>query len=352
MGPLGGNLLETKIKRSVVEGGGVARAFQVRDWHPSLSGMTFDGLERKDLVRPEEQFAIQEFSWDFVKEEVIGFFREFHEQGFLFGCGVTGGVARVPISHLLFVNDILVCCRIHKTIWCKVVVLLSSYLGLPLGALSKSMTGWDGVEERFHKRGRVVWVLNVSLLNKALLCKWCWHFVDERGSMETMGNGRRVSFGMTNGMVTRPCVFLFFSFALAFPKKALVVDEWDSMIGDGGWNPMSFRSFNDWKLDMVESQVLQSLFEEYRLDPCNPQGGFCRLGSGVRQGLNFGSSGTVLFSDPCPDQLTYLAWVLLAYSNRDVRNVEELATDSFPSLFAFAIAKEAWVDDIREAKEE
>ena len=35
---------------------------------------------------------------------------------------------------------------------CKVVVLLSSYLGLPLGALSKSMTGWDGVEERFHTR--------------------------------------------------------------------------------------------------------------------------------------------------------------------------------------------------------
>ena len=33
-------------------------------------------------------------------------------EGFLFGCGVTGRGGRgVPISHLLFVNDILVCCE-------------------------------------------------------------------------------------------------------------------------------------------------------------------------------------------------------------------------------------------------
>ena len=35
---------------------------------------------------------------------------------------------------------------------CKVGSLPSTYLGLPLGALFKSMTVWDGVEEHFHRR--------------------------------------------------------------------------------------------------------------------------------------------------------------------------------------------------------
>lgn len=35
---------------------------------------------------------------------------------------------------------------------CKVGGLLSTYLGLPLGALFKSMTIWDGVEEWFFRR--------------------------------------------------------------------------------------------------------------------------------------------------------------------------------------------------------
>lgn len=35
---------------------------------------------------------------------------------------------------------------------CKVRNLSSSYLDLPLGAPFRSMTVWDGVENRFHKR--------------------------------------------------------------------------------------------------------------------------------------------------------------------------------------------------------
>ena len=35
---------------------------------------------------------------------------------------------------------------------CKVGVLPSTYLGLPLGAPHKSVVVWDGVEERFQKR--------------------------------------------------------------------------------------------------------------------------------------------------------------------------------------------------------
>ena len=34
----------------------------------------------------------------------------------------------------------------------RVGSLLSTYLGLPLGAPFKSVSVWDGVEERFHKR--------------------------------------------------------------------------------------------------------------------------------------------------------------------------------------------------------
>ena len=35
---------------------------------------------------------------------------------------------------------------------CKIGVLPSSYLRLPLGALHKSVVAWDGMEERFWKR--------------------------------------------------------------------------------------------------------------------------------------------------------------------------------------------------------
>ena len=35
---------------------------------------------------------------------------------------------------------------------CKVGAPFSTYLGLPLGALHKSMVVWDGVEERIRKR--------------------------------------------------------------------------------------------------------------------------------------------------------------------------------------------------------
>ena len=35
---------------------------------------------------------------------------------------------------------------------CRVGSLPSTYLGLPLGTLHKSLSAWDGVEERVHKR--------------------------------------------------------------------------------------------------------------------------------------------------------------------------------------------------------
>ncbi|RVX09327.1 putative ribonuclease H protein [Vitis vinifera] len=105
---------------------------------------------------------------------------------------------------------------------CKVRSLPSTYLGLPLGASHKSVKVWDGVEERMRKKlalwkgqfiskeeeslssGRgalekrphlVKWAVvcthkkmgglgirNLSILNRALLCKWSWRFAVERDS--------------------------------------------------------------------------------------------------------------------------------------------------------------------------
>ncbi|KAL6326846.1 hypothetical protein AAG906_012121 [Vitis piasezkii] len=87
------------------------------------------------------------------------------------------------ISHLLFVDDTLVFYQVsqdHLTylswllMWFEVVSglrislekselipvvgsLSSLYLGLPLGALFKSVTVWDGVEERFRRRAFNDW---------------------------------------------------------------------------------------------------------------------------------------------------------------------------------------------------
>ena len=73
---------------------------------PSLAGLDFDHLGDEDATKLEVAFSEEEvflalcklngdkaprsngftitfwqYSWDFVKEEVLGFFREFHEQG-------------------------------------------------------------------------------------------------------------------------------------------------------------------------------------------------------------------------------------------------------------------------------
>ena len=42
--------------------------------------------------------------------------------------------------------------ELFSELGCKVGSLPSAYLGLPLGALFKSMATWDRVEERFRKR--------------------------------------------------------------------------------------------------------------------------------------------------------------------------------------------------------
>ena len=112
--------------------------------------------------------------------------------GFLSGCRIKGrSEYEALVSHLLFVDDTLVFCDASQDpmaylswllMWfeailglrinldkseilpvgrvenlevlalevgCKVGRLPISYLGIPLGAIHKSMAVWDGVEERF-----------------------------------------------------------------------------------------------------------------------------------------------------------------------------------------------------------
>ena len=121
------------------------------------------------------------------------------EGGYLFGFKVLGRNGEgLEISHLLFVDDILIFCETTFSqmtylswllIWfeailglkinldkselipigkvsnvmelatifcCRVGVPPTTYLGLPLGAAHNSMVAWDGVEERFRKR-LVMW---------------------------------------------------------------------------------------------------------------------------------------------------------------------------------------------------
>ena len=115
--------------------------------------------------------------------------------GFLSACQVRGGGDEgVKVSHLLFVDDTLIFCEAQEEkmtflcwllMWfeaisrlkvnldkselipmgrvenvdyltceldCKVGSLPSTYLGMSLGAPFNSVTAWDGIKGRFHKR--------------------------------------------------------------------------------------------------------------------------------------------------------------------------------------------------------
>ena len=55
-------------------------------------------------------------------------------------------------SELIPVGNVENAYVLAKEFGCKLGTLPSTYLGLPLGALFRSIAVWDGVEERFHKR--------------------------------------------------------------------------------------------------------------------------------------------------------------------------------------------------------
>ncbi|RVW91675.1 LINE-1 reverse transcriptase-like [Vitis vinifera] len=267
--------------------------------------------------------------------------------GFLSGCKINGRRGDgTLVSHLLFADDTLVFCdssqdqmtylswllmwfealsglrinldkseilpvgRVENLellaleIGCKVGRLPTSYLGIPLGANHKSVAVWDGVEERaislrlekiqrdflwgggaLEKKPHLVkWdtvcldkskgglgVRRLSILNRALLCKWNWCFANERDNL-----WRRV--------ISRK-----------FGEE------------EGGWYSKEVREgfgVGFWKDIRKEGALLQN-----------------------RVGFSVGNGRRVKF------------WKDNWCGNSTLCN-------SFPSLYAFASYKEAWIDEM------
>ena len=154
----------------------------------TLSGFfkSFKGLRQGDPLSP--------YLFVLAKEALSCLFRMARESGFFIGFKVNGRDDEgLEVTHLLFVDDTLVFCEafhaqmtylswllmwfeailglqinltksklilvekvkdlkeLARVIGCKVVVLLTTYLGLLLGTPYNSVVAEDGVEERFSK---------------------------------------------------------------------------------------------------------------------------------------------------------------------------------------------------------
>nr|CAN72177.1 hypothetical protein VITISV_012537 [Vitis vinifera] len=153
-----------------------------------------------------------------------------------------------------------------------------------------------------HKKKGGLGIRDLTILNRALLCKWSWRFAVERdsywkliigtkfgvgsggwctcGGREgygvglwkeiskegllllnnvsfSVGDGKRVRFWKDNWCGNTPLCEAYPSlFDLAVSKDAKVADCWDSMGEVGGWNPRFLRPFNDWEVEEVESFLL------------------------------------------------------------------------------------------------
>ena len=77
-----------------------------------------------------------------------------------------------------------------------------------------------------------------------------------------LGNGRRISF-WNDVWCGEEALSLMFPnlFRLTAQKNARMADLWDWDSGDGGWNPIFLRSFNDWEMEDVD-RLLQVLYRK------------------------------------------------------------------------------------------
>ena len=167
------------------------------------------------------------------------------------------------------------------------------------------LVNWKTVCQEKSRGG--LGVRGLSLMNQALLCKWCWRFANERDSLwrlvistkfgeenggwntrdirgvygtglwkvirkewltfsqnsiSDLGNGRRLGFWKDPWCDETVLCYAFPTlFNLAVHKDARVADVWDFSTVDGGWSPVFLRPFNDWELEEVE-RFLQFLYNK------------------------------------------------------------------------------------------
>ncbi|RVX10791.1 LINE-1 retrotransposable element ORF2 protein [Vitis vinifera] len=120
-----------------------------------------------------------------------------------------------------------------------------------------------------HKKMGGLGIRNLSILNRALLCKWSWRFAVERDSywkliISTKYGVERGGWS-TCGAREGHGVGLWKEISKeAGSKDAWVADYWDQMGEVGGWTPLFLRPFNDWEVE--EAERLLSSIQGKRVD--------------------------------------------------------------------------------------
>ncbi|RVW74330.1 LINE-1 retrotransposable element ORF2 protein [Vitis vinifera] len=120
-----------------------------------------------------------------------------------------------------------------------------------------------------HKKMGRLGIRNLSILNRALLCKWSWRYAVERDSywklIISSKYGVERGGWSTCGAREGHGVGLWKEISKeAGSKDAWVADYWDPMGEVGGWTPLFLRPFNDWEVEEVER--LLSSIQGKRLD--------------------------------------------------------------------------------------
>ena len=187
--------------------------------------------------------------------------------------------------------------RMPKIVWARLEKIQRDFLWGGGNLVHKPhLVNWNIVCQ--EKRIGGLGVRGLSMMNQALLCKWCWRFANERDSLwrlvistkfgeecggwntrdirggygtglwkdirkewftfsqnsiASLGNGRRLGFWKDPWCnETVLCNEFPNLFNLAVHKDARVVDVWDSSREEGGWSPVFLRPFNDWEMEEVE----------------------------------------------------------------------------------------------------
>ncbi|KAL6313953.1 hypothetical protein AAG906_011683 [Vitis piasezkii] len=233
------------------------------------------------------------------------------EDGFLTGFKVNGRGGEGLESELILVGRTENLDELALVLGCKVGVLPTTYLGLPLGAPFNSLVAWDGVEERFHKRLVLIVRLRLEKIQRDFL--WGGVTLDSKPHLvkwDTVCSDRRMG-----GLGVRRLHLLNKALLWGWCSKEVrggygvglwktIRKLWD-MLGwrscgsilmrGGGWNPNFLRPLNDWEIVIVKhflARLQDKVVEQgnsrlegkaLRLDWWNPDVGCLRVKDCVKE---------------------------------------------------------------------